>query len=71
MRKYLDHMPRKIPAGKVLFHNGVVACDTKQRPNVNGFRVILFSKVESFMAPCDCGWSGLPHYRPARQEAGE
>jgi hypothetical protein len=36
--KYVEHVPRKLPDGQVLFHNRVHAQWQNHLPGVNGFR---------------------------------
>jgi hypothetical protein len=54
------HLPRKVPDGKVLVHNH--ARHSKYtRTWTNGFRAWTQTS-KAGLIPCDCGWSGLPHY---------
>lgn len=70
--RYIPYVPRSIPKGRVLAHNPVQAICVDQAPGVNGFRAFTFAAhagdaaddLPSNFVPCDCGWSGLPHYRP-------
>ena len=58
---YVASIPRKLPAGRVLVHNDVVR---QKRLGSNGFRAWTQSlDAEPALESCDCGWSGLPHYR--------
>jgi len=58
-------VPKKIPAGRVLVHNHVK--HKKNTPNgVSGFRAWTQLPDAEGLAGCDCGWSGLPHYRVQR-----
>jgi hypothetical protein len=62
-RKYWwKSVPKKIPEGWALGHNQVTHT-TDMHPGPNGFRC-WFDKlpVPDNMLPCNCGWSGLPHY---------
>jgi hypothetical protein len=65
-QKYIWSVPKQIPEGWVLFHNRVHAQWDNHVPGVNGFRA-WFTKSElselPLAMPCDCGWSGLLHYR--------
>jgi hypothetical protein len=55
-------VPKKILAGRVLVHNLVKHKETT--PNgVCGFRAWTQLPDEEGLTGCDCGWSGLPHYR--------
>jgi hypothetical protein len=65
-QKYIWNVPKKIPEGWILFHNRVHAQWDDQAPGVNGFRAWLTKDELSELPlakPCDCGWSGLLHYR--------
>ena len=53
-------VPKEIPAGRVLVHNHVKHT-TRTRSSVRGFRAWT-QKLSDRLAPCKCGWSGLPHY---------
>jgi hypothetical protein len=58
---YVASIPRKLPAGRVLVHNDVVR---QKRLGSNGFRAWTQPlDAEPALESCDCGWSGLPHYR--------
>src|SRR5215813_14240564 len=54
-------LPTAIPTGYVLVHNHI-----RHRVNtpsgIRGFRA-WFQKPSDRLEQCDCGWSGLPHYR--------
>jgi hypothetical protein len=55
-------VPKKIAAGRVLVHNHMKHKETT--PNgVNGFRAWTQLPDGEGLTRCDCGWSGLPHYR--------
>ena len=57
-------VPRRIPAGgRVLVHNLVQPIAVDQPHGLNGFRCWMQEPCELLLAPCGCGWSGLPHYR--------
>ena len=70
-----DHVPEEIPEGWVLAHNRVYPQWDDQPPGLKGFLAWfhvkdalaqISSKAEArtpSAAPCDCGWSGLPHLR--------
>ena len=64
---YLDHIPRKLPLGRVLVHNRVHAQWENQPPGVNGFRVWTANRPtvsrNKAYQKCRCGWAKLPHYR--------
>ena len=66
---YIKNVPRQLPkGGRVLVHNCVHAEWQDQKPGVNGFRCwTTRTGRHSNMEPCDCGWSGLPHYRIPRE----
>jgi hypothetical protein len=58
-------IPRTIKQGRILAHNHVVHTPTTL-PGVNGFRAWTEHEEtlnEGKMISCDCGWSGLPHYK--------
>jgi hypothetical protein len=57
-------VPRKLPAnGRVIVHNRVQPVRIDQCHGENGFRVWTQNPSNILLAPCGCGWSGLPHYR--------
>jgi hypothetical protein len=63
--RYINYIPKEIPTGKILCHNGVIPQTPDQKPGLNGFRPWLDDKTQSKQyGPCNCGWSGLPHYMP-------
>lgn len=63
--RYITHVPKTIPVGKILCHGGVIPQTPDQRPAENGFRPWIDSDDQSAeYGPCNCGWSGLPHYMP-------
>jgi hypothetical protein len=67
---YITALPRKLPAsGRVLVHNRVHAQWEDQHPGAYGFRAWTMPQHEltDNMAPCACGWSGLPHFRATTQ----
>ena len=66
---YIKNVPQQLPKGGwVLVHNCVHAEWQDQKPGVNGFRCwTTRTGRHSNMEPCDCGWSGLPHYRIPRE----
>ena len=59
----LGEVPRRLPKAGVLVHNWVHAQWEDQRPGRNGFRVWTEPKPKTGRPLCQCGWSGLPHYR--------
>jgi hypothetical protein len=60
-------IPRSIPAGRVLVHNHIMhSVDTPC--GVNGFRAWTDAPDSARLLPCDCGWSGLPHFRVRLRE---
>ena len=68
-------LPRKLPGdGKVIVHNRVWAQWEDQLPGLRGFRAWTAPKQGlkrmPNLQPCDCGWSGLPHYRTDPEEGG-
>ena len=64
-KRYVSHVPKTIPAGKILCHGGMIPETPDQKPAVNGFRPWLDDDTQSEKyGPCNCGWSGLPHYMP-------
>jgi hypothetical protein len=74
---YYDGVPRRLPGdGQVIVHNVVPAQWADQAPGVQGFRA--WTVIEPDLAelvqhgvtkPCNCGWSGLPHYRTGFPES--
>ena len=63
--RYISYVPKTIPVGKILCHGGVIPQTPDQRPAENGFRPWIDSDDQSAeYGPCNCGWSGLPHYMP-------
>ena len=58
----LSEVPRRLPKAGVLVHNSVHAQWEDQRPGRNSFRVWMEPKPRTGPL-CQCGWSGLPHYR--------
>lgn len=63
--RYINYIPKTLPAGKILCHGGMIPETPDQKPAVNGFRPWLDDDTQSEeYGPCNCGWSGLPHYMP-------
>ena len=63
--RYITHVPKTIPVGKILCHGGVIPRTPDQRPAENGFRPWIDGDDQSAeYGPCNCGWSGLPHFMP-------
>jgi hypothetical protein len=63
--RYFNYVPKTISAGKILCHGGVIPQTPDQKPGVNGFRPWIDDDAQSQKyGPCNCGWSGLPHYMP-------
>ncbi len=63
--RYITHIPKAIPEGKILCHGGVMPMTPDQRPRMNGFRPWVIDAAHSGeYGPCNCGWSGLPHHMP-------
>jgi hypothetical protein len=68
-RRYVNGgtVPKTIGRGRVLMHNHIK--HDKYTPcGVNGFRAWTDSSPPQHFVLCECGWSGLPHYR--RREVG-
>lgn len=65
MMRYLSAMPRQQPkSGRVIVHNFVHAQYADQGPGSHGFRVWTQERDEEpKISRCNCGWSGLVHYR--------
>ena len=64
-QRYINYVPKTIPAGKILCHGGVIPQTPDQKPAVNGFRPWTDDDAKSDeYGPCNCGWSGLPHHMP-------
>jgi hypothetical protein len=62
---YEGVLPTVVPKGKVLVHNNVRPKMKDQVPGAHGFRAWM-EKPSPLLVSCDCGWSGLPHYRLLR-----
>lgn len=63
--RYIRSIPKAIPAGKIVCHNGAMPETPVQPPGMNGFRVWLDDEAKSDeYGPCNCGWGGLPHHMP-------
>ena len=65
--RYLSAMPRSVPKGRALVHSpGVSAKDEgkDRKPGESNFRAWTEKPSRRLLVRCDCGWSGLPHYRP-------
>ena len=62
--KYIEHIPRVLPEGKVLVHSHVLL----QRPiGRNGSRMWI-QDLDDTVSLCNCGrewWKHLPHYVPS------
>src|SRR4029453_462302 len=59
---YRGVLPTVVPKGKVLVHTNVRPQTKDQIPGARGFRAWA-EKPSRLLVPCNCGWSGLPHYR--------
>jgi hypothetical protein len=69
--RYVSAIPRSVPKGRALVHNHIPAKDDKGKylkPGESNFRAWTEKPNQKLLVRCDCGWSGLPHYRP-RQRA--
>ena len=57
-------VPRQQPRDtrRVIVHNPVVPSAADQQNGVDGFRVWT-QRTATNLAECDCGWSGLRHYK--------
>ena len=64
--RYLSAMPRSVPKGRVLVHNHIPAKDEgkDRKPGESNFRAWTEKPSRRLLVRCDCGWSGLPHFRP-------
>ena len=62
--RYVRSAREPIPDGCALVHNNVAHTD-KTRPGVRGFRAWTQPLDDTIppLEPCECGWSGRPHYR--------
>jgi hypothetical protein len=59
--QYLQDMPTKLPAnGHVIVHNSVRPAE---RLGERGFRAWTQKPNPVKLKRCDCGWSGLLHFR--------
>jgi hypothetical protein len=66
MIRYLEKIPKKLGAGRVLMHNHIR--HTVNMPSgVNGFRFWTDTEAPAGFHLCKCGWSGLPHYSSMRR----
>jgi hypothetical protein len=54
-------IPKTIPEGRVLVHNHI-RHSVRTRCGIRGFRAWT-QPLSERLEQCDCGWSGLPHYR--------
>jgi hypothetical protein len=63
-RRYVSSgtVPKTIGRGQVLMHNHIKH-DKHTLCGVNGFRAWTDSSPPEHFVLCECGWSGLPHYR--------
>ena len=59
-------VPKKVPEGRVIVHNRVHAVYVDQLPGINGFQVWTQLPDPKELIECNCGWSGLPHYKRDR-----
>src|SRR5262245_53643778 len=64
----ISTLPTGVPTGYMLVHNHIKH-SRKTKQGVNGFRawMQLSSRKPERLESCDCGWSGLPHYRIKRE----
>ena len=61
--RYISYVPKTIPEGKILCHNGMIPQTPDQKPGFNGFRAWVDNETQSAKyGPCNCGWSGFPHH---------
>jgi hypothetical protein len=59
-------LPRALPTnGRVIVHNHVQPVSADQGCGVEGFR-FWSQRTSDRLEKCDCGWSGLEHYRIKR-----
>jgi hypothetical protein len=54
-RKYVSQVPKTVPPGSVLVHNGVRA-NPRTKPGDRGFRA-WFAQPAPHHVRCDCGWA--------------
>ena len=66
--RYVTFMPKEVPAGCYLCHNHVRHTQ-RSKPGPNGFRAWTTNELSEKFGPCNCGWSGLPHYA-SKESAG-
>jgi hypothetical protein len=69
--RYLSRTPRKVPDGFVIVHNFIPIGRQRTLLGLDGFRAwtVPAGELKSpgpGLAPCDCGWAGLPHYNVVR-----
>ena len=60
--QYLTKLPRSVPDGKALVHNGV---KPRRQLNLNGFRAWFRPDTDKTIERCVCGWAPElgPHYK--------
>jgi len=65
--RYIRNVPRQLPKdGSVIVHNWVHATHRAQKPGLS-FRCWIAKLSDCPKAEqCECGWSGLAHYRISR-----
>jgi hypothetical protein len=56
--RYVSHIPKKLPNGKVLVHNHVFP---QRVLGANGFRAWT-QTLDDTLEVCSCGWAGLDLY---------
>jgi hypothetical protein len=64
---YINRIPKSVEEGRVLVHNHI-RHTTRTQSGVNGFRYWTQDPEPERLVCCDCGWSGLEHYRVKREE---
>ena len=67
--KYLVRTPKELVPGYVIVHNHFRHTPRTPPRNSGGFRVWIERPGVERRELCDCGWSGLPHYRTAQSPA--
>jgi hypothetical protein len=63
---YVGVIPKRMRKGYAYLCHNRVAREVDTMPGVNGFRAWWTAELPDGFVPCQCGWSGLPHYRHSR-----
>jgi hypothetical protein len=64
MLNYIFDVPLTLPGQGLVIVHSHDPHEADTAPSGHGFRAWMQSSDdEPQIEPCDCGWSGLPHYR--------